>query len=70
MMTLVINESHTLFEEQKALILEELGDEYDTFQVPKDGMDLDEIKKLAKDISDDMVIIASPIPALLKYLSV
>ena len=57
----VMNEQHTLLPEQAAL----LPDGYTIASVPAQGWDLDTIRQKSQEWGDRMVILVSPIPALM-----
>ena len=67
----IINEQHSLFPEQVELLKEEFG-QYAMYTIPKEGITLAEQIKLADELTHDPmdVVFASPVPALLKMLSV
>ena len=65
---LIINEQHSLFEEQKVL----LGEGYETILIPAEGINFKEIREFQYSHGfkrGDVIIFASPIPALLMELS-
>ena len=67
----VINEQHSLLEEQKNILKENFQDNYRMKKIPKDGLKKDEIIELAKKLSkeDKIIVVLSPIPLLLKMLA-
>ncbi len=65
---LIINEQHTLFEEQKSL----LGEGYESILIPAEGLTYPQIREFQFSHGfkrGDIIIFASPIPALLMELS-
>jgi len=58
---IVINEQHSLLPTQIAL----LPQEYEIVPVPAAGWDLDTIKAKSEEWGDQLVILVSPIPALM-----
>ena len=67
---LIINEQHTLFPEQEALMTK-LGD-YKTIKSPSTGWTKEDMDKFTKEYGigyRDTIVFASPIPYLLKKLS-
>ena len=66
----VINEAHTLMEDQKR-VLEELNKDFEFLKVPTDGWTYEEQISVAEELitKADQVVFASPIPALLMILS-
>lgn len=77
---LIINEQHSLFEEQEDILNEVYGD-WEIIEVPKEGWSLSEQREVADKIhnklsSDEIgeetgnvVVFASPVPYLLKRLT-
>lgn len=63
--TIVINESHTLFPEQETLLR---GYNVEVLKVPAQGWDLQQIKLIAGNLTGKQVIFASPVPALMSVL--
>lgn len=69
MITVIINEQHSILPQQDSLIKETFGG-YTTLKVPASGWKLDEIRKLAKQIKSDKekYLFLSPIPALMALM--
>jgi len=67
---LFINEQHSLFDEQKAL-LEECFQKVQVIKVPASGWNLEEMKGIYKKLipTKATIVFASPIPYLLKVTS-
>ncbi|APC82206.1 hypothetical protein [Clostridium botulinum] len=71
----ILNEQHSLMEEQKELLLKRFKS-FEVLSVPKDGWSLEEMKDIvnnlhigAVNIEMKNIIFASPIPALMKLIS-
>ncbi|HHX32210.1 MAG TPA: hypothetical protein GX712_06435 [Bacteroidales bacterium] len=73
----IINETHSLLDEQKALIEKLRKDAFlcddlhkvVTVKVPAKGWTLEQMKEKGKEMRGSWVIFVSPIPFLIKYLS-
>lgn len=64
---LVINETHKLLEEQVKILTAYCGEGFNPLLVPQNGWTYEEIVKIANELnSEDEVIFASPVPALIK----
>lgn len=67
----VINKSHSLFSEQVALV----GEDFERLDIPEEGLTLAQIEELARKLDrldsqqEFRLVIASPIPALFKWLA-
>jgi hypothetical protein len=62
---LVINEQHTLLENQQEVLKEFVGDDVvNIVKIPKDGLTIVEMKKLAE---LENIIFVSPIPVTMKF---
>ena len=72
-MLLIINEQHSLFEEQEQ-ILNKKGS-FETIEVPAVGWTLEEQRQVAQELMEmldnkhDTLVFASPVPYLLKVMS-
>ena len=66
----IINEQHNLLPEQQQ-ILDRVFSSYEELKVPSDGWELKTIKEksLALTSTSEVVVFASPIPAMIKLLS-
>lgn len=66
----IINEQHTILPEQKQILDTEYPN-WEYYKVPADGWDIDTIKQLSIILANttDIVIFISPIPAMIKLLS-
>ena len=65
-MKIIINEQHSLLEEQKKL-LDKKGI-WEIVSIPATGLKLSQLKKLANKLKGEKIIFCSPIPALIKLL--
>ena len=65
--TVIINEQHSLLEEQKT-ILNETYEAWEKLLIPAEGWTLDQIKEVAIKL-EGIVVFVSPIPVLIKWLS-
>ena len=65
----ILNEQHTLLENQKELISNKFGDQWEFLSVPAAGWNRKEIGEVAKELANDTVVFASPIPLLLGTLA-
>jgi len=65
----VLNEQHTLLDNQKELISNKFGDQWEILSVPAAGWNRKEIGEVAKRLVNDTVVFASPIPLLLATLA-
>lgn len=70
MVKIVINEQHTLLEDQKEKLVEKFGD-FSLFKVPADGWDLEKMEEVQSVLVQTAthVVFASPIPVLLGRLA-
>lgn len=66
----IINESHSLMNEQTEILNEKFGNNWERLNIPNAGMDLQGFKELVSGIEKDGndLIIASPIPVLFSLL--
>ncbi len=69
MVKVILNEQHTLLDNQKELISEKFGDQWEIFSVPAAGWNRSEIGEVAKELANATVVFASPIPLLLGTLA-
>ena len=65
----ILNEQHTLLEEQKTLLDDKFGKQWVILSVPAEGWNRSEIGEVAKRLVNDTVVFASPIPLLLATLA-
>lgn len=65
--TVIINQQHSLFPQQESLLLAKFG-EFERLNIPSEGMNLSQLSDLANGLEGDIVV-ASPIPALMKFLA-
>ena len=65
----VLNEQHTLLDNQKELISNKFGDQWEILSVPAAGWNRKEIGEVAKELANATVVFASPIPLLLGTLA-
>ena len=70
MAIVIINQAHSLFPQQESLLVDQFG-AFRRFDVASEGVDLDGLRAIAEElaVSQEEVIIASPIPALMKLLA-
>ena len=61
----IINEQHTLMPEQEKIIQDCLG-EFSLAKINANGINLQSMKSLLDTIKGDVLIFASPIPAMIK----
>lgn len=69
MVKVILNEQHTLLEEQKTLLDDKFGKQWVILSVPAEGWNRSEIGEVAKRLVNDTVVFASPIPLLLGTLA-
>lgn len=66
----IINEQHSLMDEQVNILNEKFSDNWEIFPVPANGWTLEEMKKVYEELKDGYIVIfASPIPYLIRELS-
>lgn len=73
---IIINETHSMMDEQKSIIEERFG-KYEVLKVPSQGWTLSEMKRVKEEIWEEYmnsavemnIIFISPVPYLLKTLS-
>ena len=68
----ILNEQHKLMAEQARVLNENFGEgNWELFSVPANGWKLEEMSKVAKELDEttEVVVFASPIPALMVILS-
>lgn len=74
---IIINENHSMMDEQKSIIEERFGQKYEVLKVPAQGWTLSEMKRVKEEIwveymnsdGEMNIIFISPVPYLLKTLS-
>lgn len=66
----IMNEQHSLMEEQENILNEKFSDNWEIFPVPAEGWTLEEMEKVYEELKSGYTIIfASPIPYLIMKLS-
>lgn len=65
----ILNVQHTLMETQKTELDKRFPDGWEIYPVPANGWKLDEMQKIAEELSGFQVVFASPVPALMKLLA-
>lgn len=67
--TVIINEAHSLLDEQERLLIEKF-DRYEYLYVPKDGWSKEDQLRIARDLVEEggNIIFVSPVPVLLAYI--
>src|SRR5690625_5262425 len=67
---IILNEQHSLLDNQKEVLEERYGDDYEIFSVPAKGWTVEEMDKISEELEDEnLVIFASPVPYLLMKLT-
>lgn len=69
MVKVILNEQHTLLENQGTLLNDKFGDQWEIFPVPAEGWNREEIGEVAKRLANDTAVFASPVPLLLGTLA-
>ena len=75
MTKVIINEQHSLLEQQEAIIKKKLGNEIELVKIPAEGINRQQIEQLAEELVQDTVldktniVVLSPIPLLLALLA-
>jgi hypothetical protein len=64
----VINEQHSLFPEQEK-ILDAKFPKWEFYKIPAEGLTLDEQRLAVKELKENIVVFASPVPFLMKELA-
>jgi len=63
----IINEQHKLLLEQEEILNKNYRNNWECLKVPADGWNLEEIKNKVKELKGNIIIFASPIPAMIKF---
>ncbi len=74
---IIINEAHSMMDEQRFIIEERFGQNYEFLKVPSQGWTLDEMKRVIEEIWEEYmnsdgemnIVFISPVPYLLKELA-
>ena len=69
MVKVILNEQHTLLDNQKTLLDDKFGKQWVILSVPAEGWNRKEIGEVARRLVNDTVVFASPIPLLLGALA-
>ena len=64
----IINEQHKLLPEQKEILNTNYKDNRECLNVSADGWNLEEIKSKVEELKGNIIIFASPIPAMIKFV--
>lgn len=65
----IINQNHKLMPEQEQILNQSFPHGWWFYNVPASGWSLEDIKEVAKDLSGKIVVFVSPVPYLIKLLS-
>lgn len=65
----VLNEQHTLLDDQKRVLDDAYGDRWEIYPVPASGWTLDEMKEVVYELIGNDVVFASPVPYLIQELA-
>ena len=74
---IIINETHSMMDEQRFIIEERFGQKYEFLKVPSQGWTLDEMERVIEEIWEEYmnsvgemnIVFVSPVPYLLKELA-
>lgn len=74
---IIINETHSMMDEQKSIVEERFGQNYEFLKVPAQGWTLSEMKEIKSKIWEEYmssdgemnIVFVSPVPYLLKELA-